>query len=62
MEQREKKIINIFAHDFKDTALCEIDLANLFESFLDAINCNHQCDDNCEINGCNCDYGYRHID
>jgi len=62
MQKREEKIIEIFAHEFKDKAMSEYELASLLQSFLNAINCNHQCNENCERSGCNCDCGYRHID
>ena len=61
MENHEQKTIKFYAHDYRNMAMSEADLADMLEGFMESINCEHQCFSNCLKKGCNCDCGEFHF-
>ena len=60
-DKRQKKIISFYAHDYRDIAMVEIDLAEMLKGFLESLECDHQCTSNCRREGCNCACGKYHF-
>lgn len=58
---RKQKIIEDYAHDYRDMKMSENDLADLLEATINAYECNHQCTSSCRREGCNCNCGKYHL-
>lgn len=58
---REERVINFYAHDFRDMKMSEENIKELLGSFVEALECDHQCSSNCRRNGCNCACGEYHF-
>lgn len=61
MNARTKKIINFYAHDYRDMKLSESEIEDLLAGFMESIECTHSCTSNCRKNGCNCACGEYHF-
>jgi len=60
-KSHECKTLEFYAHEYKNMAMSEYDLKEMLESFMEALNCKHECDANCEKDGCNCACGEYHF-
>ena len=61
MEKHKQKTIEFYAHDYRDMAMSENDLAEMLKGFIESLECEHQCISNCRREGCNCDCGEYHF-
>ena len=62
MENKHRqRIIDFYAHDFRDMSQSESDLKDMLEGFLEAVDCTHDCSSNCRREGCNCACGEYHF-
>ena len=61
LNKRTQKIIDFYAHDYRDMKMPEDDLKDLFGAIIEAIECNHECSGNCRREGCNCVCGEYHF-
>ena len=61
MDKRTQKIVDFYAHDYRDMKQSEADLKDIFESFVEALECDHECSSNCRREGCNCNCGEWHF-
>lgn len=61
MTERETRVIDFYAHDYRDMAMSEENLADMLKGFVETLECGHQCTSNCRREGCNCDCGPSHI-
>lgn len=58
---RLEKVIESYAHDFRDMKMSQYDLASMLNGFVETLDCEHQCTSECRRSGCNCDCGEYHI-
>lgn len=58
---RQERIINFYAHDYRDMAQSEDDLKDFLEGFLETLDCEHTCTSNCRREGCECSCGNNHL-
>ena len=58
---RTQKIIDFYAHDYRDVSSSYEELKDMLEDFLESINCKHLCTSDCRRVGCNCDCGILHF-
>mgnify|MGYP001585291739 CR=1 FL=1 len=61
MNERIEKIVNFYAHDYRDIAMKEDKLKDMLEGFIESLECDHQCSSNCRRVGCNCQCGEYHF-
>ena len=61
MTERQKKIVQFYAHDYRDMAMSEQDLADMLMGMIESLECTHQCTSNCRREGCNCACGEFHF-
>ena len=59
--EHQQKTINFYAHDFRDMAMSELDLAEMLKGFIESYECDHVCLSNCRKTGCNCACGEYHF-
>jgi hypothetical protein len=60
-EEREKRIIEFYAHDYRGMKMCPDDFEDVLRAFLETLNCTHECLSSCRRNGCNCNCGEYHF-
>ncbi len=60
-EERQKKIIDFYAHDYRGMKMSQDGLKDMLEGFVESVECDHQCSSNCRREGCNCACGERHF-
>jgi hypothetical protein len=58
---RTGKIIDFYAHDYRDMTLSEADLREILIQVVECLNCKHECNSGDKHYGCNCDCGEFHI-
>ena len=61
MNEHQQKTIDFYAHDYRDMAMSQEDLAEMLKGFIEAYECDHDCTSNCRKIGCNCDCGDFHF-
>lgn len=61
MHEHEQKTIEYYAHDYAGMSMTEQDMKEMFEGFIETLECNHACTSNCKRQGCNCDCGEFHF-
>jgi len=61
MYKRTQNIIKTFAVHNATMHYSEDDLKELFEDFVKAQHCDHECLNTCADDGCNCECGEWHI-
>ena len=61
MNERQKKIISFYAHDYRDMRMSQSDLEDMLEGVIDCLQCSHLCTSNCRRVGCKCSCGEFHF-
>ena len=61
MNERQKKIVSFYAHDYRDMKMSEADLGEMLNAMIESLECDHQCTSNCRKVGCNCVCGEFHF-
>ena len=61
MENRTEKIIDLYAHDYRNMTMSQVDLKEMLQALENTLNCEHECTSECRRSGCNCDCGEFHI-
>ena len=60
-KERIERIIQFYANDYRDMTISEKSLKDMFEDFIETLECDHQCSSNCRKEGCNCACGNCHF-
>ncbi len=47
ISKRTQKIIDFYAHDYRDMEQSEADMKDMFEGFVESLECDHECSSNC---------------
>ena len=61
MNKRTHKIIEFYAHDYRDMKQSEEDLKDFLIGVVESIDCTHECTSQCRREGCNCACGNVHF-
>ena len=61
LNERQKKIVDFYAHDYRDMEMSEIHLKDMLKGLIESLECTHQCSSNCRREGCKCACGEFHF-
>jgi hypothetical protein len=60
-KERINKIVGFYAHDYRDMKISQGDLEDILNSFVESLQCQHECTSNCRREGCKCACGEYHF-